>query len=57
MAMLQSEDFMNATVAQATKSPPPTFSKLWNDWVCDISYSVGGDYKNYICEGYGTVFQ
>lgn len=28
MAMLQSEDFMNATVAQATKSPPPTFSKL-----------------------------
>ncbi|XP_021928770.1 delta(3,5)-Delta(2,4)-dienoyl-CoA isomerase, mitochondrial isoform X3 [Zootermopsis nevadensis] len=28
MAMLQSEDFMNATVAQATKSPLPTFSKL-----------------------------
>lgn len=28
MAMLQSEDFMNATVAQATKSPAPTFSKL-----------------------------
>ncbi|KAJ9579715.1 hypothetical protein L9F63_004641, partial [Diploptera punctata] len=28
MVMLQSEDFMNATVAQATKSPPPTFSKL-----------------------------
>ncbi|PSN51277.1 Delta(3,5)-Delta(2,4)-dienoyl-CoA isomerase [Blattella germanica] len=27
-AMLQSEDFMNATMAQATKSPPPTFSKL-----------------------------
>ncbi|XP_022187912.2 LOW QUALITY PROTEIN: delta(3,5)-Delta(2,4)-dienoyl-CoA isomerase, mitochondrial [Nilaparvata lugens] len=26
--MLQSDDFMNATVAQATKSPPPTFSKL-----------------------------
>jgi hypothetical protein len=30
MAMLQSEDFMNATIAQATKSPPPTFSKLWS---------------------------
>jgi len=28
MAMLQSEDFMNATVALATKSPPPPFSKL-----------------------------
>lgn len=28
MTMLQSEDFINATVAQATKSPPPTFSKL-----------------------------
>ncbi|XP_075212605.1 delta(3,5)-Delta(2,4)-dienoyl-CoA isomerase, mitochondrial isoform X2 [Lycorma delicatula] len=26
--MLQSEDFMNASVAQATKSPPPQFSKL-----------------------------
>ncbi|KAK7792567.1 hypothetical protein R5R35_008663 [Gryllus longicercus] len=26
--MLQSEDFLNATMAQATKSPPPTFSKL-----------------------------
>jgi hypothetical protein len=44
MAMLQSEDFMNATVAQATKSPPPTFSKLWSDWVCDFSGSDGGDY-------------
>lgn len=28
MTMLQSEDFLNATMAQATKSPPPTFSKL-----------------------------
>ncbi|XP_069692433.1 delta(3,5)-Delta(2,4)-dienoyl-CoA isomerase, mitochondrial [Periplaneta americana] len=28
MTMLQSEDFMNAAMAQATKSPPPTFSKL-----------------------------
>lgn len=26
--MLQSEDFMNASVAQATKSPHPQFSKL-----------------------------
>ncbi|CAH1397730.1 unnamed protein product [Nezara viridula] len=26
--MLQSEDFMNAAMALATKSPPPTFSKL-----------------------------
>ncbi|KAL1124671.1 hypothetical protein AAG570_001295 [Ranatra chinensis] len=26
--MLQSEDFMNASVAQATKSPPPPFAKL-----------------------------
>ncbi|PNF41641.1 Delta(3,5)-Delta(2,4)-dienoyl-CoA isomerase, mitochondrial [Cryptotermes secundus] len=28
MTMVQSEDFMNAAVAQATKSNPPTFSKL-----------------------------
>lgn len=28
MTMLQSEDFMNASVAQATKSPAPVFAKL-----------------------------
>ncbi|XP_063236166.1 delta(3,5)-Delta(2,4)-dienoyl-CoA isomerase, mitochondrial [Bacillus rossius redtenbacheri] len=28
MTMLQSEDFMKAMMAQATKSPPPAFSKL-----------------------------
>ncbi|XP_059483336.1 delta(3,5)-Delta(2,4)-dienoyl-CoA isomerase, mitochondrial [Neocloeon triangulifer] len=28
MTMLQSEDFINAAMAQATKSPPPTFAKL-----------------------------
>nr|CAD7403035.1 unnamed protein product [Timema poppensis] len=28
MTMLQSEDFANASMAQATKSPPPNFSKL-----------------------------
>nr|CAD7567839.1 unnamed protein product [Timema californicum] len=28
MTMLQSEDFANASMAQATKTPPPNFSKL-----------------------------
>jgi len=28
MTMLQSEDFVNAAMAQATKSPQPTFAKL-----------------------------
>ncbi|XP_065344915.1 delta(3,5)-Delta(2,4)-dienoyl-CoA isomerase, mitochondrial-like [Cloeon dipterum] len=28
MTMLQSEDFVNAAMAQATKSPPPAFAKL-----------------------------
>jgi Delta3,5-Delta2,4-dienoyl-CoA isomerase len=28
MAMLQSEDFINATTALATKNPPPEFAKL-----------------------------